>query len=247
MSEAGVFFWFSGEKRKEDQVSNRFEVIKEHFEQEAKVFDKNFMRFAPYYQEAIEALVSAMPFKRDQQINILDLGCGTGNIAKAALEQYPRASAVCIDLSKNMIELAKAKLKKYKNVEFCVCDIREFKFDRKFDAVISSLVLHHMEGDDKKRFYKKIYHSLNKGGVFWNADVTLGSTQCLQEMYIEKWIAFMRKGCSPSEIKRTLKNYKAEDRPAKLMDELKLLAEAGFKGIDVIRKWYCFSVYGGIK
>jgi tRNA (cmo5U34)-methyltransferase len=41
--------------------------------------------------------------------------------------------------------------------------------------------------------------------------------------------------------------YKEEDRPAKLMDQLKWLEDIGFKSVDVIWKYYNFSVYGGIK
>jgi len=64
---------------------------------------------------------------------------------------------------------------------------------------------------------------------------------------MENWIDFLRKGCSPEEIKRTLKNHRREARPAKLMKELQILTEAGFKDIDVVCKWYYFSVYGGVK
>jgi tRNA (cmo5U34)-methyltransferase len=227
-------------------MKNRFSVIKEHFEREAAVFDKNFVRFAPRYVEVIDALVSALPFLKGSRISVADLGCGTGNITKALLKEYPRAHVTCIDLSEQMVNLAKAKLKGCKNIEFHVADLREFKFGR-YDAVISSLVLHHFEKDDKEVFYKKIYGCLKKGGVFYNADITLGSNKHLQSAYMEKWLEFLRQGCSAAEIRRTLKNHKREDRPAILMKELETLAKAGFKDIDVIYKWYYFSVYGGVK
>ncbi|MDD5042338.1 MAG: methyltransferase domain-containing protein [Candidatus Omnitrophica bacterium] len=228
------------------KMKNRFSVIKEHFEREAAVFDKNFARFAPRYAEVIEALVSSLPFPKGRRISVADLGCGTGNITKALLKKYPRAHVTCIDLSGQMISLAKAKLKGCKNIEFHVADLREFKFGR-YDAVISSLVMHHFEKGDKKAFYRKIYDCLKKGGVFYNADITLASNRYLQLMYMEKWLEFLRKGCSPAEIKRMLNNHKREDRPASLMKEMQTLAKAGFKDIDVIYKWYYFSVYGGVK
>ncbi|HNX80519.1 MAG TPA: methyltransferase domain-containing protein [Candidatus Omnitrophota bacterium] len=228
-------------------MGNRLDIIKEHFDRDAQLFDKNFFRFAPSYKEAIEALVSVLPFGKGSTIRVVDLGCGTGNIAKAILERYPGASVTCVDLSEKMIELAKAKLKKYKNVKFYVGDLRDFKFNGEYDAVVSSLVLHHIEGADKKLFYRKIYKCLKKNGVFYTVDIVLGSSKHVQETYIEKWINFLRKGCSPSEIKRTLRNHKREDRPAVLMNELQMLAGAGFKDIDVVCKWYYFSVYGGVK
>ncbi len=227
-------------------MKNRFEAIKEHFEREAAVFDKNFTRFAPHYREAISALVSALPFSRRDVIRVADLGCGTGNIAQAILEKFPFARLTCVDLSAKMISMSRAKLKAYKNVEFHVCDLRDFKFGR-YDAVVSSLVMHHLEGADKGAFYRKIYDSLKKGGVFYNTDITLGSNKHLQEVFIADWVKFLRQGCSASEVRRLLKNHTKEDRPASLMRELESLGAAGFKDIDVICKWYYFCVYGGVK
>jgi tRNA (cmo5U34)-methyltransferase len=143
----------------------RFNTIKEHFQRAAALFDKNFVRFAPHYKEAIEALVCALPFPKGAKISVADLGCGTGNITKAVLEEYPRARVTCVDLSQQMIAMSKAKLKAYKNVEFYVADLRDFKFG-KYDVIVSSLVMHHLEGADKKVFYRKIYNSLKIGGVF---------------------------------------------------------------------------------
>jgi len=53
-------------------MENRFNVIKDHFEKAAKLFDKNFTRFAPHYEEAIQALVSVLP-------NVVRFGLGTGS------------------------------------------------------------------------------------------------------------------------------------------------------------------------
>ncbi|MDD5129163.1 MAG: methyltransferase domain-containing protein [Candidatus Omnitrophica bacterium] len=227
-------------------MKDRFNSIKEHFEREAVLFDQNFVRFAPHYKEAIEALVLALPFARGKKISVADLGCGTGNITRAVLEKYPHARVTCVDLSQQMIAMSKAKLKAYKNVEFCVADLRDFKFNR-YDAVVSSLVMHHLEPADKKVFYRKIYNSLKKGGVFYNSDIIIGSSRHLQDISMEDWLKFLRKGCSSAEIRRTLKNHKREDRPANLMNELELFRAAGFRNIDVVCKWYYFSVYGGVK
>jgi tRNA (cmo5U34)-methyltransferase len=172
-------------------MDKRFKVIKEHFERAAKDFDRNFIRFAPGYEEAIEALVCAMPFRKGSRISVADLGCGTGNIAAAVLKRYPGARVSCVDLSDNMISLAKAKLGRSKNVEFHTADLRDYKFTRKYDAVVSSLVIHHIEGKDKTLFYRKIFGCLKKGGVFYNSDITRGSNRYLQDMYIQKWIEFL--------------------------------------------------------
>lgn len=231
-----------------DSTTARYKKIKAHFEREAKRFDKFFFKVLPFYSEIIDALALAIPFKKDKKIRIMDLGCGTGNITKALKEKYPHASVTCIDLAENMLETAKAKLNDCADIEYWCGDIREFNYSRKYDAIISSLVLHHLEEKDKRGFYKTVFKALNKGGVFYNADMVLASNKHLERVYLEKWKTFMRRSFSLSKINNVvLKRKDDEDRPVKLETELKLLKDVGFKNIDVLWKFYNFAVYGGSK
>jgi len=228
-------------------TKGRMKAIKEHFEKEAKSFDKNFFKVAPFYKEALEALISALTFKEDKKIRVVDLGCGTGNITKALMKRYPNASVVCVDLADNMIEMAKAKLERYKSVKYWTGDIRRFDYSGQYDAVISSLVLHHLEKKAKERFYRKVFNSLSRGSVFYIADFVLPSSDKMAAMYREKWKKFMRKNLSPLEVSNMIARHEHEDRPAELMFELDLLRETGFKNVDVVWKYYNFAVYGGEK
>lgn len=117
------------------------------------------------------------------------------------------------------------------------------------NGYISSLALHHLETDKATQdFYKKIYSVLSSGGVFLNADVILGSTKKLQEAYMQQWISFMGKKVSNEEIANNwIPKYQDEDRPAKLVDQLKWLEEIGYTGVDVIWKYYNHAVHGGYK
>jgi len=133
--------------------------------------------------------------------------------------------------------------------ECYVCDFNELAFDKKYDVMVSSLALHHLADDeDKKMFYGKIFDALNDNGVFYNADVVLGSNDRLQELYMDKWVTFMSKTFSSDEIEnKWLVNYKREDRPTYLMNHLNWLKYIGFSEIDVVWKYYNFAVYGGRK
>ncbi len=78
------------------------EVIKKHFEEEAKEFDKIILRLIPYYSEMIDGMVSAIPLQRSSAINVIDLGCGTGTISKRIKESFPRANK-SIKLTRNSL------------------------------------------------------------------------------------------------------------------------------------------------
>ncbi len=58
------------------------ENVKEHFEEEAKEFDKTILKLIPLYNEMIDSMVSVIPFESSDKFKLLDLGSGTGNIIK---------------------------------------------------------------------------------------------------------------------------------------------------------------------
>jgi len=223
--------------------------IKTHFEEEAHEFDQIILKLIPYYDEMISALISAIPFETSEVIKVVDLGCGTGSIAKKVLETYPNAQVTCVDLAENMIEMAKLKLSFHSGVRYQVSDFYQFDFSNRYEMVISSLALHHLVTDeDKQDFYAKIYNALTPGGVFYNADVVLASSPHLQETYMRQWKDFMGKSVSEQEIEeKWIPKYWEEDRPARLMDQLAWLGKIGFINSDVIWKYYNFAVYGGTK
>ena len=224
-------------------------TIKEHFETEAFEFDSQIVRIIPYYDQMITALVDAVHFNTTDAIRIIDLGCGTGTVAKRLADKFPNAKIVCLDIASKMIDIAKYKLADHKNTGFIVGDFSTVVFNESFDVVVSSLALHHIQTDEEKKvFYSKIYMLLVKSGQFLNADVVLATTDYQQKQNMNRWIDYMNRNVPMEEIQqRWIPAHKTEDRPSKLMDQLKWLEEIGFESVDVIWKYYNFSVYGGIK
>jgi len=226
------------------------ENVKNHFEEEAREFDQIILKLIPHYHEMLDGMISSIAYSESDAINIIDLGCGTGMISKLLKEKFPDSIITCFDLSENMIEMSKIKLSKFSGIEYIVDDLRDFDFkEDNYNVVISSLALHHLETDeDKKQFYKTIYKGLKPGGVFLNADIVIGSNDFIQQIFMQKWISFMRQHISDDEImNKWLPKYYEEDRPASLTDHIAWLTQIGFTGIDIIWKYYNFAVYTGRK
>lgn len=223
------------------------DAIREHFAHEAPEFDRLIASLIPGYREMVDALVRVLPFQASMPIRVLDLGCGTGTVTEAVLTAFPTGRVTCVDIAAPMIALASAKLAKFERVEYVLGDFNALELPGPYDAVVSSLALHHLNTDDDKRaFYARIYNGLKPGGVFYNADVVLGSSDALQRVYMTEWRAFMEQSVSQEEIDATwMPRYHAEDRPAPLLDQVAWLATIGFREIDVVWKCYNFAVYGG--
>ncbi len=90
---------------------------------------------------------------------ILDLGCGTGDLAKK-LNSYG-VHIMGIDQSKAMINEAR---KKYPQLTFEVGDATRLPFDAAFDAIFSNATLHWVKPPEKA--LQGIYQSLKQGGRF---------------------------------------------------------------------------------
>jgi trans-aconitate methyltransferase len=119
----------------------------------AELYD-NKHAFVSQYGESVLELLDVKSGER-----ILDLGCGTGDLAKQIQEHG--AEVIGIDASPEMI--AKAKVK-YPELDFSVANATSFHFDEAFDAVFTNAVLHWIH--DADGVIKSVYDVLKPGGRF---------------------------------------------------------------------------------
>jgi trans-aconitate methyltransferase len=87
-------------------------------------------------------LLSKLDLKGNERV--LDIGCGDGEITAAIAQRVPRGSAVGIDSSTAMVELAARHYPpdRWSNISFLLKDARELDFAEEFDAVFSNACLH---------------------------------------------------------------------------------------------------------
>ncbi len=227
----------------------RMESVKRHFEEEAREYDEIIKKLIPGYPQMVEALVDALPFEKSAVISVIDLGCGTGTVARAVKDVFPSANITCLDIAEGMLQMARLKMADAPETVYINADFSSLDFSGEYDAVVSSLALHHLETDeDKQEFYRKIYSGLKKGGVFANVDVVIASTGRLQQVYIERWKNFMEKSVGREEVENIwIPKYYKEDRPTALTRHLNMLESAGFLYMDVLWKYYNYAVYTALK
>jgi len=228
-------------------MGERERAIQEHFDSEAPIFDELIVKLVPDYRGMIEALVDALPFEPHERIRVLDLGCGTGTVARVVAERFSEARLTCIDVAVSMIAAAREKLAGFLQTAFVVGDFAAIEIDGRYDAVLSSLALHHLDTErDKRRLYEQLHATLNPGGVFVNADIVLGGDDRLSAHYLSRWAEWMAGNVGWDEVRsRWMPKHQAEDRPARLLDHLDWLRAAGFAAVDVVWKRDNFAVFCG--
>jgi len=228
-------------------MNERERRIQEHFDGEAGIFDELVVKLIPDYRAMLDALAGALPFEDREPIRVLDLGCGTGTVARVVADRFRSASVTCVDVAASMVAVAREKLARHPRSTFVIGDFSATELGGPYDAVVSSLALHHLESPrDKQRMYERLYAALASGGVFVNADVVLGGDEGLSARYLSRWAEWMAGNVGWDEVRSTwIPKYEAEDRPARLIDHLDWLRAAGFAALDVVWKRDNFAVFCG--
>lgn len=129
----------------------------------------HFLGREDLYREETVDLAAIMSGER-----ILDVGCGTGNLTLAAKLRAGREGEVHgIDAAPEMIREAERKAgDKGLEIHYRVGLIESLEFpDDQFDVVLSSLMLHHLPKDLKRRGIGEIARVLKPGGRFLAVDV----------------------------------------------------------------------------
>lgn len=136
------------------------------------VYDDDIRRSIPGYEimhNKLDEFIAKFS-KTTPILKMLELGIGTGISSERILKILPNASLVAVDFSEQMMNGAKDRLKNYK-VEYLLGDYSEVTFDKDFDLIVSIISIHHQSTAGKKELFKKIYESLNHGGVFIFGDI----------------------------------------------------------------------------
>jgi len=100
--------------------------------------------------------------KLDKKKNVLEIGIGTGRIARKVAPYCLKLTG--IDISPKTVERAQENLKDFSNISFVCDDFNRYVFEETFDVIYSSLTMMHFE--DKKQVISKVDRLLNKEGIF---------------------------------------------------------------------------------
>jgi ubiquinone/menaquinone biosynthesis C-methylase UbiE len=136
----------------------------------SKMFDEKAPTYDGWYQTRLGAFVDEVEtklafdmFSPEPGMNILDVGCGTGNFSIKLAQKGCKVTG--IDISEKMLEIAKHKVKEHGfEIDFHKMDIYKLDFpDNHFDAVFSMAAFEFIH--DLEAAYSELMRVLKPGGL----------------------------------------------------------------------------------
>jgi len=140
---------------------DNFNETKNTWNKLANLYQERFMDLN-IYNESYDLFIEKLLTKNS---NILEIGCGPGNISKYLLSKNPNLNILGIDYSTNMVELAKIN---NPNAKYNVLDCRNLEtINQKFNGIICGFCLPYLTPVECEKLILDCYLLLNTKGIIY--------------------------------------------------------------------------------
>jgi SAM-dependent methyltransferase len=200
-------------------------------------------------QEIICALIADLAPARV----VVELCCGSGDLAKLLLERLPGIHLSAFDGSPRMLEEAARACAAYADrlhlqpFDLAATDWRDLQPSP--DAICSSLAIHHLNGPQKQRLFRDLLAALRPGGLLVLADLIRPASEAGSRIAAEDWDRAVAARSQAlygddrarrrfEELRWNYFRWPAEngiDQPSTIAEQVSWLAAAGFQAVDLHR------------
>ena len=188
----------------------------------------------PRRAEGESALLEQVPTSARR---VLDLGTGDGRLLALLLGDRRGMVGVGLDFSEPMLEAARKRFADDGRIELFEHDLAwplPGEALGRFDAVVSSFAIHHLEHERKRSLYGEVFDLLEPGGVFANLEHVASPTRRLH-------LAFY------AAIDEPIEDEDPSDRLLDVETQLGWLRKLGFDDVDCYWKWLEMALLVGVK
>ena len=181
---------------------------------------------------------------------LVELCPGEGLLSRSLLERFPACRLLALDGSAEMRARTQAtccaEADRLTVAAFDLDDRDWRSFREPPHAVVSSLAIHHLDGQQKRTLFRDLAAALASGGVLVIADIVRPPDARGLAVAAQQWDEVVRARALAldgdlrafDEFQRLGWNYFRDpdgdtiDKPSSLAEQLAWLAEAGFVGVD---------------
>jgi len=209
-------------------------------------FDNHIEKSVRGYNNLWGDVLSLSKYFVEDYTKVVDLGCSTGKLLKAMIEQnryhIPQAQYVGIEIEEDFFKDFKKDEEEYGHLQYFKGDVREYDFQN-CSLVTSIFTLQFMPPKDREDTIKRIHKGLNQGGAFVFSEKTFSCDPRIQDMMTFMYYDYKRKNFSDTEILDKEVQLRHMMKPNTKSELFKMCIDAGF---ELHTFWQNFNFVGVI-
>lgn len=212
----------------------------------AAVFDDMLSRSVPFYKESLNLTRRFAANALSEGGRVIDLGCSTASLL-LEIERSCKESdieLIGIDNSAAMISHAHKKCEAFgSKITLVEGDILEYPFETT-RVVICNYTLQFIRPMVREQLIRKIYDSLEEGGVFIFSEKVLSEDPKLNKELIDCYYDFKKEqGYSEYEIVQKREALENVLIPYTMNENIEMVKKSGFVTCDVLFRWANFATF----
>ena len=213
----------------------------------AAVFDDMLGRSVPFYKESLQLTRQFSINALQNGGRVIDLGCSTASLLleiERALKSIEGIELIGIDNSSAMIEHAHKKIEAYgSKISLVEGDILEYPFGAT-KVIVCNYTLQFIRPLVRETLLRKIYDSLEEGGVFIFSEKVLSENATLNKQLIDCYYSFKKEqGYSEYEIVQKREALENVLIPYTMSENIEMAKKSGFSSCDVLFRWANFATF----
>lgn len=214
------------------------EMIGMFFDAQWKVYRDFIEHDLMHHKDLFAVLQEKISAYLPNDYSMLDLACGDSDPSSKLLKQLPGMKYVGVDIAKAVLTLAEKNLKATRT-PFVLLE-QDFvehlqKSNDKYDLILISFSLHHLETAEKRHFFELARKHLLSGGFLAVIDVIRlngqGRTEWLAQCY--PYMERRSQGKCQNSCKTALAHMQKADFPEEAQTYLAMARQAGFKSVEL--------------
>ena len=216
----------------------------------------------PSRNHQLAAIATLLPFEPADAFEVVEIGTGEGLLSQTLAILFPKARITALDGSDSMRAAAAEGLASHGDrVRVDAMDLATGDWLVHLDgadAVVSSLVIHHLDGPSKKRLFQAVGERTSALSALIIADLVEPASPQALELFAASWDESARlqaKARGENELFDLFRStewniYRVPDpmdKPSRLDDQLQWLKGSGFAVVDCFWMEAGHAIYGGYK